>query len=376
MTAPHQRQPHVATVAGSIEDRLDELVDLLAEQPELPPGDLTEWVRSAVPLADSATVARAVERLTDEPGDLGELEAILLDPEVTEIMINGPGPVWLDRGGRPAPVELTVNAHEIALLLERILDPLGLRVDRSSPMVDARLADGSRVNAVVAPLALDGPIVTIRRFAAEPVPLESFGEPPVVELVSELVEAESTMLVVGATAAGKTTLLNAIGARIHPDARIITIEDTAELRLPGRHVVRLEARPPNSEGIGQITLRQLVRNALRMRPDRLVIGEVRGPEALDLVLALNTGHRGSLATCHASDPEGALRRLTTLALLGDADLPPTAIRDQVHGAFDVVVHVERVAGLRRIVDIATVPDDPTRPLPRLWSALAAQEASP
>ena len=376
MTAPRHRQPYGGTVAGSIEDRLDELVDLLAEQPELSPGDLTEWVRSAVPLADSAAVARAVDRLADEPGGLGELDAILLDPDVTEIMINGPGPVWLDRGGRPAPVELTVTAHEIGLLLERILDPLGLRVDRSSPMVDARLADGSRVNAVVAPLALDGPIVTIRRFAAEPTPLDSFGEPAVVELVSELVDAETTMLVVGATAAGKTTLLNAIGARIHPDARIITIEDTAELRLPGRHVVRLEARPANSEGIGEVTLRQLVRNSLRMRPDRLVIGEVRGPEALDLVLALNTGHRGSLATCHASGPEGALRRLTTLALLGDADLPPTAIRDQVHGAFDVVVHVDRVAGRRQIVDIATVPNDPSRPLPRLWSAPASREASP
>jgi pilus assembly protein CpaF len=347
--------------------QIDDVVDLLAVWPDLDRHDLTDWVRSVEPLRDGASVDRIVDQLVGRSAGLGAIEALLFDPSVTEIMINGPGPVWLDRGQRLEPTDIELDEHDIGLLLERILDPLGLRVDRSSPMVDARLPDGSRVNAVVPPLALDGPIVTIRRFASEAVPLDAFAEPSVVDLLEQLTADRATMLVVGPTAAGKTTLLNAIGSSVHPDERIVTIEDTAELQLPGRHIVRLEARPQNSEGVGAVTMRQLVRNALRMRPDRLVIGEVRGPEALDLVLALNTGHRGSLATCHASGPEGALRRLTTLSLLGDADLPPVAIREQVHGAFDVIVEVARVRDRRRVVTVAAVPDDPDRAPSYLWS---------
>ena len=350
-----------------IEDRIDQLVDLLQSQPDLDRHDLTDWVRSSSPLTDAATVGRLVDRLTGRADGLGAVGALLTDPHVTEVMINGAGPVWVDRGHRLEPVDAVVDEADIYLLLERILDPLGLRLDRSSPMVDARLPDGSRVNAVVPPLAIDGPAVTIRRFSTQAVPLSAFADPPVTQLIEELTAERATTLVVGATAAGKTTLLSAIGALLDPDERIVTIEDTAELRFPGRHVVRLEARPPNSEGVGEVTIRHLVRNALRMRPDRLVIGEVRGSEALDLVLALNTGHRGSLATCHASGPDGALHRLTTLALLGDADLPPAAIREQVTGAFDAIVHVARLGGRRRIVEVATVGDDPTVPPSTVWS---------
>ena len=351
----------------AVEDRRDQLVDLISAGTEPDRDDLTDWIRSTEPLTDSETVNRIVDRLTGRADGLGAIESLLVDPTVTEVMINGPGPVWLDRGRRLEPTDVELDEPDIGLLLERILDPLGLRVDRSSPMVDARLPDGSRVNAVVPPLALDGPIVTIRRFATEAVSLEAFGDTELIDLLRRLTDDRATMLVVGSTAAGKTTLLNAIGGELHPDERVVTIEDTAELQLPGRHVVRLEARPPNSEGVGEVTMRQLVRNALRMRPDRLVIGEVRGPEALDLVLALNTGHRGSLATCHASSPDGALRRLATLSLLGAADLPPLAVKEQVHGAFDVIVHVSRVGSDRRIVTVATVPDDPDRPPVSVWS---------
>jgi pilus assembly protein CpaF len=362
--------PSVGPEAGGrqVDHVLGELVELLADQPELDRDDLVDWVRATAPLAEATTVHRLVDRIADRASGLGALDELLVDPSVTEVMINGPGPVWVDRGQRPEPAGVTVDAGEITLLLERILDPLGLRVDRSSPMVDARLPDGSRVNAILPPLAIDGPTVTIRRFAAEAVPLAAFLEPAGVDLLGRLTADRATMLVVGATAAGKTTLLNAIGALIHPDERIVTIEDTAELRFPGRHIVRLEARPPNSEGVGEVTLRHLVRNAFRMRPDRIVIGEVRGPEALDLVLALNTGHRGSLATCHANGAASALRRLATLATMGDADLAPTAISEQVWGAFDVVVQVDRVGGQRCVVEIASVPDDPNRAPERLWSA--------
>ena len=345
-------------------DREQLLNSLLAGEPA-DEDALVERLREIDPLAAPADIIPVVERFLGRRRGLGLVEDVLADPTVTEIMINGPGPVWLDRGGRLESTDLDLDDHNVWLLIERILDPLGLRVDRSSPLVDARLPDGSRVNIAVPPLALDGPSITIRRFAPEPVPLEAFGSAPVVSLLTELMASQATVLVVGATAAGKTTLLNALGSLLDPDERVVTIEDTAELQLPGRHIVRLEARPPNSEGIGAVTLRALVRNALRMRPDRLVIGEVRGPEALDLVLALNTGHRGSLATCHAGDPAGALRRLESLALLGDADLPVAAVREQITGAIDAIVQVERMGASRRVTEIARQVDGSAE-LETLW----------
>lgn len=352
------------------------LQDVVIDHPGVERAQLVEAVRHVHPLLDTSTVGALVDRVRGRSrlDGLAALQPLLDDPAVTEVMVNGPGPVWVDRGGPPQPTELTLGGHDIGLLIERILEPLGLRVDRTSPWVDARLADGSRVNVVVPPLAVDGPLVTIRRFAARPVPLASFAPPPVQALLEQAMAERRTILVVGATGAGKTTLLNALAAVLDPDERVITIEDTAELRLPGRHVVRLEARPASSEGVGAVDLRALVRNALRMRPDRLVIGEVRGPEALDLVLALNTGHRGSLATCHASGPSGALRRLEALALLGGVDLPAVVIRAQLADALDLIVTVARGAdGARRITAVTGVSDgdavEPGRPIPTtpLWA---------
>lgn len=341
------------------------LVESLTAHPTADEDHVFEWIREAYPLACSATVAGVVQRVMGRTSGLGLIEELLDDPMVTEVMINGPGPVWVDRGDRPERADLVLDANDIGLLIERILDPLGLRVDRSSPLVDARLSDGSRVNVIVPPLAVDGPVVTIRRFSARPIPLAEFGPEEAIITLTDLMRARSTMLVVGGTAAGKTTLLNALGTLFDPAERVITIEDTAELQLPGAHTVRLEARPANSEGIGEVTMRELVRNALRMRPDRLVIGEVRGAEALDLVLALNTGHRASLATCHASGAIGALRRLETLAMLGDAGLPVAAIRDQVRSAFDAVVAVDRIGSRRRITTIAKLDLDSGEPV-TLW----------
>lgn len=361
---------------AAIDDLERWLQDVAIDHPGAERADLVEAVRRADPLLDAATVDTLVDRVRGRArvDGLAALQPLLDDPAVTEVMVNGPGPVWVDRGGRPEPVDVRLGRHDIGLLIERILEPLGLRVDRTSPWVDARLPDGSRVNVVVPPLAVDGPLVTIRRFATHPVPLASFGPPPLVALLARAMAERRTILVVGATGAGKTTLLNALADELDPDERVITIEDTAELRLPGRHVVRLEARPASSEGVGAVDLRALVRNALRMRPDRLVIGEVRGPEALDLVLALNTGHRGSLATCHASGPSGALRRLEALALLGGLDLPAGVLRTQLADAVDLIVTVARVAdGARRVTAVTAVADgdavEPGHPIPTtaLWT---------
>ncbi|MEZ5407774.1 MAG: ATPase, T2SS/T4P/T4SS family [Acidimicrobiales bacterium] len=360
------------TALGELERWLQ---DVVIDHPAAEPSHLVEAVRQAAPLLDTTTVAALVERVRGRArlDGLGALQPLFDDSEVTEIMINGPGPVWADRGGRLEPVDVLLGPHDIGLLVERILEPLGLRVDRTSPWVDARLPDGSRVNVVVPPLALDGPVVTIRRFAAHPVPLASFGPPPLEDLLVRAMAERRTIMVVGATGAGKTTLLNALAATLDPHERVITIEDTAELSFPGRHVVRLEARPASSEGVGAVDLRALLRNALRMRPDRLVIGEVRGAEALDLVLALNTGHRGSLATCHASGPTGALRRLEALAQMGSVDLPRGVVRAQLADALDLIVTVARTAdGARRVVAVNAVEDgdeveagEPIRTTP-LW----------
>jgi pilus assembly protein CpaF len=316
---------------------------------------IAELVRREAPLLGADDVAGAVTRVRARIAGLGVLEPLLADPCVSDVMINGPGPVWIERSGRLERTGVEVDGAAIALLVERVVAPLGLRADRTSPVVDARLADGSRAHIVLPPLAVDGPAVTIRRFAAADIPLGAFCPTAVADLVREAVTHRANTVVSGATGAGKTTLLNAICAHLSPGERVVTVEDAAELRLPGPHVVRLETRPAAPDGVAAVTIRDLVRAALRMRPDRIVVGEVRGPEALDMLGALNTGHDGSLSTCHANSPLDALRRIETLALLGSADVPLTAVRDQIAGAVDLVVHVERgSAGRRRITGVAEV----------------------
>ncbi len=292
---------------------------------------------------------------------LGPLEPLLEDETVTEIMVNGPAQVYVERGGRLKLTEICFDdeAH-LRRIIERILAPLGRRADESSPMADARLADGSRINIILPPLSVRGPILTIRKFARTPlrvsdlVRLGTLTE-EAAEFLRECVEKRLNILVSGGTGSGKTTTLNALSSFIGGDERIVTIEDAAELQLQQAHVVTLESRPPNLEGRGEITIRQLVRNALRMRPDRLLLGEVRGGEALDLLQALNTGHDGSLSTIHANSPRDALSRLETLTLMAGADLPLRAVREQVASAVQLVVQQQRLPdGHRRVTHLSEV----------------------
>ncbi|CAN5839323.1 hypothetical protein BH23ACT1_BH23ACT1_13080 [soil metagenome] len=341
-----------------LEERLHQLV-VAASAQHAPTAGLRSHVerlaRTHAPLLGGAALDAVVGAVTARVQGLGPLDPLLADPEVSEVMVNGPGPVWVERRGRLERVETNLDTATIERLIERVVGPLGLRIDRSSPLVDARLPDGSRVNAVVPPLAVDGPCLTIRRFGARRLTLAEVCPPGVAELLAWAVRSRANVLVSGGTGAGKTTLLNALGAEIPAGERVVTIEDAAELRLPGEHVVRLEARPANAEGVGEVPLRQLVRNALRMRPDRIVVGEVRGPEALDMLQAMNTGHEGSLSTCHANSPADALRRLETMVLTGSVALPLDAVREQVHAAVDLIVQVARTAdGWRGVVEVAEV----------------------
>src|SRR5688572_27439387 len=287
---------------------------------------------------------------------LGPLEPLLADPAVGGGMGDGPGSVYVERGGRVERVGVEFAGEaELMHAIERVLAPLGRRVDEAAPLCDARLADGSRVNVVIPPLSLSGPCLTVRRFRREGFSLRALVAngtmpPALAELLAVCVAARASVLVSGGTGSGKTTTLNSLSGAIPGEERIVTIEDAAELRLRQRHVVRLEARPPNLEGRGEVTIRQLVRNALRMRPDRIVIGEVRGPEALDMLQALNTGHDGSLTTVHANSPADALRRVETLALMAGVGLPHAAVREQAASAIDLVVQQARLADGSRVVD--------------------------
>jgi pilus assembly protein CpaF len=328
---------------------------------------LAELLRDEQPLLGGSRFDALLDELTHEVAGLGPLEPLLADPSVTEVMLNGPGRAFVERRGRLEPVALDLDAAGIVHLVERVVAPLGLRLDRSSPMVDARLADGSRLHAVIPPLAVDGPCVTIRRFGARAVALEEFGVDGIAAtFLRWSVAAGWNLLVAGATSAGKTTLLNALSQTIPHDERIVTIEETAELRLAQPHVVRLEARPPNAEGAGGVTVRALVRAALRMRPDRLVVGEVRAGEALDMLQALNTGHDGSMSTIHANGPSDALARLETLVLLADSGLPLTAVRAQVASSLDAVLFVARGGGgdrrVEAIAEVSTTGGNGTRGL--------------
>jgi pilus assembly protein CpaF len=287
---------------------------------------------------------------------LGPLEPLLTDPSVDEVMVNGPESVYVERRGQIERTGVTfAGGAELMHAIERVLAPLGRRVDEASPLCDARLPDGSRVNVVIPPLSLSGPCLTVRRFRHQGWSLRELvegGTMPgeVAELLALCVAARAAVLVSGGTGSGKTTTLGALSGAIPGEERIVTIEDAAELRLRQRHVVRLESRPANVEGRGEVTIRQLVVNALRMRPDRIVVGEVRGPEALDMLQALNTGHDGSLTTVHANSPADALRRVETLALLAGVGLPHGAVRDQVASALDVVVHQARLPSGARVVE--------------------------
>jgi pilus assembly protein CpaF len=306
-------------------------------------------------LLAAGDVDRAVEAMLDDALGAGPLEPLMRDGSVTEVIVNGPRQVYAERSGtlRREPIQFEDAAH-LRHVIERIVSAVGRRIDEASPMVDARLPDGSRVNAVFPPVAIDGPLLTIRRFAAGGLGIDQLVamgslDAAQADLLGRCVDWGLNVVISGGTGTGKTTLLNALAAFIRPDERIVTVEDAAELRLAQPHVVRLETRPPNVEGRGAIDLRALVRNALRMRPDRIVVGEVRGPEALDMLQAMTTGHDGSLTTVHASSPTDALRRIETMVLMAGLDLPHAAVRDHVSSAVDVIVQLVRSAdGLRSV----------------------------
>lgn len=305
-----------------------------------------------------------ITRLVEEMIGLGPLEPLLRDGEVSEIMINGPDQVYVEKAGCLEEARLGFKSPEHLLhLVEKILGPLGLRVDESSPYVDARLPDGSRVNAIIHPLSLRGPVITIRKFSRIPITMETLIQEgllshEVVAFMAEAVVRRLNIIVSGGAGSGKTTLLNALSAFIPEGERVITIEDAAELRLQQKHVVPLEARPPNLEGKGEVTVRDLLRNSLRMRPDRIIVGEVRGGEALDMLQAMNTGHEGSLSTVHANSPLEALYRLETMACMADTGLPPASIATQILASIDLVLHVARgLDGVRRLVEISSVAPD-------------------
>ncbi|MGE0068367.1 MAG: CpaF family protein [Solirubrobacterales bacterium] len=357
------REQDVAALAERLRGRLVERRRSEAAAGRWPAGELPEAVRLLVAeeaaLLGPADREEVIARIVRDSVGLGPLEVLLADPAVEEVMVNGYDCVYVERGGR---IEATgvafADEEELRNAIERILAPLGRRVDELSPMVDARLADGSRVNVVIPPLALDGPAISIRRFGARrpgPEELVELGTMDRAQLrvLREAVQGRRSILVSGGTGSGKTTLLNALSSFVDPVERVVTIEDAAELRLQQPHVVRLESRPAGVEGRGEVTIRDLLRNALRMRPDRIVIGEVRGPEALDLLTALNTGHDGALSTVHANSPADALNRLQTLALMAGVGLPHEAIAEQVRRGIDLVVHLRREAdGSRRVGEVA------------------------
>lgn len=340
-----RRRAHPAAAEGSegIESAVREAVD----------------ERAAV-LSEEAR-AELADRILREASGLGPLEVLLEDEEVDEVMVNGHDRVYVERAGRIERVEVSFgDDEELRNTIERILAPLGRRVDEISPMADARLPDGSRVNVVIPPLAVDGPAVSIRRFPGsrpgpqELIELETLTEEQSSQLEAAVSERRS-ILISGGTGSGKTTLLNALAAFIDPAERIVTIEDAAELHLGQPHVVRLESRPPSIEGRGEVTIRDLLKNALRMRPDRIVIGEVRGPEALDLLTALNTGHDGALSTVHASSAADALDRIEVLSLMAGIGLPLEVISAQLRRGVDLVVHIERRPdGGRRVAGMIEV----------------------
>ena len=313
------------------------------------------------PLLNRGERERLVEEVLDETFGFGPLEILLKEEGIADIMINGPKTIFIEKDGRiiKSPVTFRDNDH-LLQILDRIVSKVGRRIDETSPMCDARLPDGSRVNAIIAPLALDGAAITIRRFGSNPLTLEDLLKfeaftPEMVMLLEGAMKARLNVVVSGGTGSGKTTLLNTLSSFIQPDQRIITIEDAAELQLQQPHTLRLETRPPNIEGKGAVNATDLVKNALRMRPDRIIIGECRGPEALDMLQAMNTGHEGSLTTIHANTPRDAVSRLETMISMGGIELPIRALRHQFASAVDLIIQANRLqGGPRKVTDITEV----------------------
>jgi pilus assembly protein CpaF len=351
-----------------LHQKLVERLDLAALEKIRDANVLTQQIRTAVleflrieqaPLSASER-DEVVEQIVWEVTGLGPIEPLTKDGTVADILVNGPKSVYVERKGRLEKTNITFrdNAH-LLTIIDRIVSKVGRRVDESSPMVDARLEDGSRVNAIIPPLAIDGPVLSIRRFGASlgPRRLIELGaiSPPMMRLLAACVASRLNILVSGGTGSGKTTMLNALSSFIPEAERLVTIEDAAELRLQQAHVVRLETRPPNTEGRGEVSARDLVKNALRMRPDRIILGEVRSGEALDMLQAMNTGHEGSLATIHANTPRDALARLETMVLFAGTALPPRAIREQMASALNLIVQVSRMSdGTRRVTSITEI----------------------
>ncbi len=332
-----------AALRARIEHKLTELLD-----------------RETTPLSSTDRKEITLDVIDNVLG-YGPIQGLLEDPEITEVMVNNSETIYVERRGK---ISLTdrrfIDEAHLLRIIDKIVGQVGRRIDEASPMVDARLPDGSRVNAVIHPLAVNGPMLTVRKFSEDPFTVDdliNFGTitPNVSTFLEACVRGRMNILISGGTGTGKTTLLNVVSSFVPGDERIITIEDAAELRLGQEHVLRLEARPPNIEGKGQVAIRDLVRNSLRMRPDRIVVGEVRGAEALDMLQAMNTGHEGSLSTVHANSPRDALARLETMVLMAGLDLPVRAIREQVSSAIDLIVHLVRLRdGSRKVVQIAEV----------------------
>lgn len=305
--------------------------------------------------------SRLFEQIAAEILGLGPLQPLLEDDTITEIMVNGARNVFVERRGRIQRLPITFeNDEHVMRILERIVSPLGRRIDESSPYVDARLHDGSRVNAVIPPISLVGPVITIRKFARSPITVDQLIQyesitPESIQFLDACVKARVNIVISGGTGSGKTTLLNVLSAFIPSDERVITIENAAELQLRQEHVITLESRPPNIEGRGEITIRNLVVNALRMRPDRIIVGEIRDEAALDMLQAMNTGHDGSMTTAHSNSPRDTISRIETMTMMAGMDLPVRAIREQVSSAIDLVVHQERLRdGTRKVVNITEV----------------------
>jgi pilus assembly protein CpaF len=357
-----------------IEQRRAQAVSGAGDGPRLPEAVADLVAAEAAVLSDGRRAELADRVLRDTVG-LGPLEELLRDPEVEEVLVNGHEEVWVERRGQLVRTDVALaDEEQLRDLIERVLGPIGRRVDELSPMADGRLADGSRVNVIIPPLAVDGPALSIRRFAGlRPDPDEllargTFDE-ELLGLLRAAVGERRNLIISGGTGSGKTTVLNALSTFIDPGERVITIEDAAELSLRQPHVVRLESRPAGIEGTGEVSIRDLVRNALRMRPDRIVIGEVRGGEAMDLLIALNTGHGGALSTVHANSAADALRRIETLAMMAGLGVPHEVVREQLGGAIDLVLHLERGPdGARHAVSLAEVVRVAGSPAVReLWS---------